>query len=102
MTRSGKDAAIFTCRAVDENGNFVPDATPLVTFSATGCGKVFSTGSDNADHESLYSSTRRMYAGTISVAVKISDKNAPLTLTAHDVNGILLPAFVSLEIPEKE
>ena len=43
-----------------------------------------------------------MYAGTISVVVKISDKNAPLTLTARDVNGILLPAFVSLEIPEKE
>lgn len=101
ITRSGKDVAIFTCRAVDENGNVVPDAAPLVTFSATGCGQLFSTGSDNADHESLYSPTRRMYVGSISVAVKISDKNAPLTLTARDVNGTLLPSFVSLTVPEK-
>jgi len=42
-----------------------------------------------------------MYAGAISVAVKISDKNAPLTLTARDVNGTLLPSFVSLTVPEK-
>ena len=102
IERNGKDVAVFSCRAVDKNGKFVPDATPLVTFSATGCGQVLSTGSDNADHESLYSSTRRMYAGVISVAVKIIDNDLPLTLTAYDANGNLTPAFISLGIPVKK
>lgn len=96
ITSSGKDVAIFTCYAVDADGNRVPDASPLVTFSATGCGKVFSTGSDNADHTPLYSHTRRMYAGAISVAVSVSSKDAPLKLIAADVNGTLAPASITL------
>ena len=102
VTANGKDYAIFTCYAVDKDGNRVPDATPLVTFSASGCAKVFSTGSDNADHEPLFSPTRRMYSGAISVAVSVSDNGKPLRLSATDVNGSLASAYFTADLTEKE
>lgn len=102
VTANGKDYAIFTCCAVDKDGNRVPDATPLVTFSASGCAKVFSTGSDNADHEPLFSPTRRMYAGAISVAVSVSDNGKPLSLSAADVNGSLASAYFTADLTEKK
>ena len=102
VTANGKDYAIFTCYAVDKDGNRVPDATPLVTFSASGCAKVFSTGSDNADHETLFSPTRRMYSGAISVAVSVSDNGKPLLLSATDVNGSLASAYFTADLTEKE
>lgn len=80
---SGKDFAIFTCTVVDKDGNELPCASPTVDFIATGAGRVWSTGSDITDHTSLFSPRRRMRAGRISVAVKISDTSEKMTLIAE-------------------
>ena len=80
---NGKDFAIFTCSVIDEDGNELPEASPTVDFTATGIGRVFSTGSDITDHSSLFSPRRRMRAGKISVAVRISDKGGKMTLIAE-------------------
>ncbi|MBR5242499.1 MAG: DUF4982 domain-containing protein, partial [Clostridia bacterium] len=80
---NGKDFAIFTCTVIDEDGNELPEASPTVDFTATGTGRVFSTGSDITDHSSLFSPRRRMRAGKISVAVRISDKGGKMTLIAE-------------------
>jgi beta-galactosidase len=80
---NGKDFAIFTCTVIDEDGNELPEASPTVDFTATGIGRVFSTGSDITDHSSLFSPRRRMRAGKISVAVRISDKGGKMTLIAE-------------------
>ena len=93
---NGKDIAIFSCYAVDENGIEVPDATPVVDFLAEGAGRVYSTGSDISDHGSLFSSTRKMRAGRIGVAVKLGEKSGSLRLIAT-AEG-LLPAIYTTEI----
>lgn len=52
-TRGG-DTAIFTCVALDRDGNEVPNAVPTVSFLAEGCGKVVATGSSVCDHVSVF------------------------------------------------
>jgi len=84
---NGKDVAIVTCSVVDKDGNEVPDAAPTVTFSASGCGRILSTGSDVTDHEPLFLPTRRMRAGKIGVAVKMLDSDRPLSVLA-EANGL--------------
>ena len=80
---NGEDIAIFTCYAVDEDGNEVYDAAPTVTFSANSLGRIYSTGSDVTDHTSLFLPTRRMRAGRISVAVKLGVTSGELKLYAE-------------------
>lgn len=90
---NGEDIAVFSCYCVDEEGREVPDACAEVTFSASGSGTVFSTGSDVSDHTSLYLPVRRMRAGRITVAVKMKDVNRPLKLVAYS-QGLLSAAFI--------
>ena len=80
---NGKDIAIFTCYAVDEDGNEVYDACPTVTFSTNSLGRIYSTGSDITDHTSIFSPTRRMRAGRISVAVKLGGVHGDLKVFAE-------------------
>lgn len=83
VSANGEDMAIFTCLAVDADGNEVPNAEiDAVKFGTTGDCAVYSTGSDIRDHESLFDSTRRMWAGRISVAVLLGKEGGALTLTA--------------------
>lgn len=79
----GGDVALFTCRVLDCNGNAVPTATPYVEFLAEGCGRIYSTGSSVSDHTGIFSTGRRMYAGTVSVAVRLSDKGGELKVIAY-------------------
>ena len=90
---NGEDIAVFSCYCVDEEGREVPDACAEVTFSASGSGTVFSTGSDVSDHTSLYLPVRRMRAGRITVAVKMKEVNRPLKLVAYS-QGLLSAAFI--------
>ena len=83
ISANGEDIAIFSCYAVDEDGNEVYDASPTVSFSANEYGKIYSTGSDITDHTSIFLSTRRMRAGRIGVAVKLADKKGELKVYAH-------------------
>ena len=83
VVANGKDIAIFTCTAVDEDGREVYDACPTVTFSANALGRVYSTGSDITDHTSIFLPTRKMRAGRIGVAVKVGKTHGKLKLYAE-------------------
>lgn len=86
---NGKDLAIFTCYTVDKNGNEVYDAEiPKVSFFTSGDCKVYSTGSDISDHDSIFNSVRRMRAGRISIAVKLGKTPENLKLFASS-NGLI-------------
>jgi hypothetical protein len=61
----------------------VYDATPTVTFTTNALGEVYSTGSDITDHSNLFSSTRRMRAGRIGVAVKLGQISGELKVYAE-------------------
>lgn len=76
------DTVVFTCYCEDENGNYVPDASPLVSFSAGG-GRVVGTGSDICDHNPPKCSDRRMRMGLISVAVKADKGSDEISLFAE-------------------
>lgn len=90
---NGKDIAIFSCYCVDENGLEVPDAEPVVAFTASGAGKVYSTGSDITEHDTIFKSVRKMRAGRIGVAVKMSKTAGELKLIATSEN-LLSAVFV--------
>lgn len=89
VSANGEDAAIFTCYVVDEFGKEVYNAEidKVSFFTSAGC-FVYSTGSDNTDHETIFHSWRKMYQGKISVAVKITEQNKDLTLYAQ-ANGLI-------------
>lgn len=97
---NGSDLALFTCECVDENGLVVPDAEEFVKFSVgaedivseeggefvkagTGLNAVIvGTGSDNTDHSNVKNTSRQMYMGKITVAVKPAKGQKKLILTA--------------------
>ena len=102
---NGRDIALFTCECVNENGNVVPDAAEFVTFSVSTEDDAVSavneefvkaqvgdkpyivgTGSDNTDHANIKNSSRQMYMGKITVAVKPAKEQKTLILTAHSNN----------------
>ena len=80
---NGTDVLLLTCRCVDDAGRVVPDAAPTVQFHTAGVGNVIGTGSDNADHVPVNSPIRKMYAGAISVAVKMQNTSGTLRVTAE-------------------
>ncbi len=71
ITANGTDIALLSCYVVDENGKEVPDATPTVSFTAEGDCRIYSTGSDITEHDTIFKPVRKMRAGRISVAVKL-------------------------------
>lgn len=86
VVANGQDIALVTCYAVDDQGREVPDATPTVTFDSVGAGKIVGTGAVNNDHVPVPSRVRKMYAGRISVAIKLAripaDATRSVTLLA--------------------
>ena len=70
LKANGCDAALLSCRAVDECGREVPANDIEVNFSVSGAGKLIGTGSDNTDHVPVPSCRRKMYGGIISAAVR--------------------------------
>lgn len=82
------DTALVTCYCVDSAGREVPDAAPTVDFTACGGARVYSTGSGNADHTPIFTPTRRMWMGRISVAVRLTgDAPCRLYATADGLRG---------------
>lgn len=78
----GRDALLYLCTCTDENGNAVPDASPLVHFSVHG-GVLLGTGSSVTDRVRPLENTRRMFAGQIAVAVHIPKGAKTVTLYAE-------------------
>ncbi|MGN1122019.1 MAG: DUF4982 domain-containing protein [Eubacteriales bacterium] len=72
FSQNGRDAAIITCYTVDETGREVPDASPEVSFFTNQAAEIIGTGSDNCDHVPVKHTVRKMYAGRITVAVRLN------------------------------
>lgn len=96
VAANGKDIAIVSCYCVDEAGREVPDASPVVSFTASGAGSIYSTGSDISEHASIFSSVRKMRAGRIGVAVKMNNTAGQLKIiaTADGLESGLLVADI--------
>jgi beta-galactosidase len=71
VSANGADIAILSCLVEDEDGNEVPDAVCEVGFTTRGDCRIYSTGSDITEHDTIFKTDRRMRAGRISVAVKL-------------------------------
>ena len=82
VSANGQDIALVTCSVEDEAGNPVPDAAVTVSFSTGGDCKVYSTGSDISEHDTVFKNVRRMRAGTVTVAVKLGENPEDLRLYA--------------------
>ena len=82
-TANGTDIALVTCYCTDENGIEIPDATPMVDFTANDFGRIVGTGSDVCDHNPVTFTERKMRAGRISVAVMVGEKAGDLKLYAQ-------------------
>lgn len=78
-----RDVALFTCECLDAEGRVVPDAAPIVRFSANGLGSVIGTGSDVCDPVPPASPIRKMRAGAISVLVRVGNTPGALKLYAE-------------------
>lgn len=80
------DIGLFTCECVDEDGLVVEDATPFVSFSVNEGAEIVGTGSDNCDHHKVTLPQRRMYAGKITVGVRVCQEIPNLRLYAQSEN----------------
>lgn len=80
---NGSDLALFNCECIDESGNIVPDADEFVKFTVNSPALIVGTGSDNTDHSNVKNTSRQMYMGKITVAVKPAKDQEKLILTAQ-------------------
>ncbi|MCI5970223.1 MAG: DUF4982 domain-containing protein [Oscillospiraceae bacterium] len=83
---NGTDIAVITCYCIDENGIEVPDASPYVSFFTNGLGAIAGTGSSVSDHNPVNLSDRKMYAGKITVAVRVGKEKGVLKVYASAEN----------------
>lgn len=77
------DCAVVHCYCVDENGNKVPDAAPMVHFNCTPNGYIRGTGSDIADHTSMACADRQMRAGVVAACIHSNGTEGLLKVYAH-------------------
>ncbi len=95
----GKDLSFITARVLDKDGNLVPDANNLITFSITGNAAI--AGTDNgyqADTLSLTSPKRQAWKGMALAILKATSKKGNSTLTATATG--LPPASIALKIAD--
>ena len=93
---NGQDIALITCWCEDENGHEVPNATPFVSFACNELGTIVGTGSSVIDHIPVPSTERKMYAGRISVAVRLKTEKGKLKVYAESEN--LDMAYLEIEV----
>lgn len=79
----GNNIALIKCYCTDEEGRYVPDAAPYVTFETdTTKGNVIGTGSSSSDHNPVTSVSRQMFLGEIRVGVKPTENAEEVWLYA--------------------
>ena len=83
VSANGRDVALVTCYATDEQGREVPDASPFVSFTVNGAGYLIGTGSGITDHTPPYLPERKMVAGRITVAIQTEKQPGVITLYAQ-------------------
>ncbi|GAB2824209.1 glycoside hydrolase family 2 TIM barrel-domain containing protein [Ferruginibacter profundus] len=94
-----KDLSFITARIVDKDGNTVPDANNLITFSITGNANIAATDNGyQADTISFSSPQRQAWKGMALAIVRSSAKKGNSTLTAK-ASG-LISGTIALKIAE--
>lgn len=93
---NGKDLVLINCYVVDDNGNPVYHANPMVNFESNELGYIYSTGSDISDHTSLFLPVRKMREGRITVAVKVNNESGKLKINAESSG--LEPASIIIDL----
>ena len=84
VSANGEDIALLSCFVTDQNGIEVPDAEiPSIRFSTCGDCKIYSTGSDISEHDTIFKTDRRMRAGRVTVAVKLGTTPSGLRVFAQ-------------------
>jgi beta-galactosidase len=95
----GKDLSFITARILDKDGNVVPDANNLITFSLTGNANIAATDNGyQADTTSFSSLQRQAWKGMALSIVRSSVKKGNSTLTAKATG--LISGTIALKIAE--
>ena len=96
VSANGADIAILSCIVEDKEGREIPDAVCEASFTTQGDCRIYSTGSDIAEHDTIFKTTRRMRAGRISVAVKLGTSPEPMRVIATAQN--LKSAMIEIKV----
>ena len=83
VEENGEKIALITCYAQDGEGREVEDACPFVSFHVEGDGKIIGTGSGVSDFVPPQCTDREMFAGKISVAVRVNKDARFVTVYAR-------------------
>jgi beta-galactosidase len=86
VSADGKDLSFVTVKVVDKDGNLIPDAANLISFTLTGGGSI--AGVDNGSqvsHESFKANHRKAFNGLALVILKSGKKAATLQLKASSL-----------------
>ncbi len=95
----GKDLCFVTARIVDKNGNLVPDANNLITFTITGNAAIAATDNGyQADTVSFASPQRQAWKGMALAIVRPASKKGNSTLIAK-ASG-LISGTIALKIAD--
>ncbi|MGG9960834.1 sugar-binding domain-containing protein [Ferruginibacter sp. SUN106] len=96
---NGKDLSFIMARIVDKDGNVVPGANNLITFSIAGNANIAATDNGyQADTASFSSPQRRAWKGMALAIVRSSAKKGNSTLTAKAPG--LISGTIALKIAE--
>ncbi|HEX8142504.1 MAG TPA: glycoside hydrolase family 2 TIM barrel-domain containing protein [Pyrinomonadaceae bacterium] len=77
------DVVYVAARVLDASGVLVPGASDLITFKATGPGRIVAVDSaDNNSHEPFQASERKAYQGLAFAMLKANAPRGRITLTA--------------------
>ncbi len=96
LAHAWDDVVHVEATVVDANGVVVPGASDLITFKATGSGRVVAVDSgDNASHEPFQASERRAYQGRCFALLKATAPRGRAVVTASAPG--LAPGTISVE-----
>jgi beta-galactosidase len=77
------DVVYVTARVVDESGVPVPDSNVLISFKASGPGKVAAVDSgDNSSHEAFQATERRAFQGVCFAIVRATARSGRIVVSA--------------------
>jgi beta-galactosidase len=96
LSADGEAVAPVRVEVVDAHGEIVPDADPLIRFSASGAGTLAGVANgDPASHEINSAIERRAFRGLAMVMIRAADHAGAIIVTARSEG--LAPASLTLQ-----
>jgi len=81
------EVSFVRATVTDADGNVVPDATDLVTFTVSGPGVIAAVDNgDSSSHEPFIASQRHAFRGRCLAIIKATNAPGPITITASAAN----------------